>query len=169
MSASNNWNNPDMYYSQDRSQSSMTNASGAVDPYSGAPVYGSNAAYGTAGSYGPSTYGAASYGSQQAYGAPGAAPNYYAAGPRTNTIAIIALVASCVCISGFFLAGIAGIVMGHIAVKQIKVTGESGLGLAKAALWVGYILTGLWVLFWVGYFLIFVVLIGGSIFITGVS
>lgn len=72
---------------------------------------------------------------------PGAAPN--------NTLAIIALVASIFgVVSSFFIAGIAGIVMGHIARKQIRERGERGDGMAVAALWVGYIGTALWILAW---------------------
>lgn len=53
------------------------------------------------------------------------------ANPSTNTLAIVALVCS------FFVA-LAGIVCGHIALSQIRRTGESGRGLALAALIIGY-------------------------------
>ncbi|WP_453985597.1 DUF4190 domain-containing protein [Brevibacterium casei] len=88
---------------------------------------------------------------------PAAAPN--------NTLAIIALVASIFgVVSSFFIAGIAGIVMGHIARKQIRERGERGDGMAVAALWVGYIGTALWILFWVVYVLFFVVILGFGLF-----
>jgi hypothetical protein len=36
-----------------------------------------------------------------------------------------------------------GAVLGHLATRQIAQTGEEGLSLAKAAIWVGWIITGL--------------------------
>ncbi|WP_228407368.1 DUF4190 domain-containing protein [Leucobacter muris] len=56
----------------------------------------------------------------------------YAAAPPTNTLAIIAL------ISSFFIS-LAGVICGHIALKQIERTGESGRGLALAGLIIGYV------------------------------
>lgn len=55
-----------------------------------------------------------------------------AAAAKTNTLAIIALVAS-------FFISIVGIVLGHVALNQIKTTGEGGRGLAIAALVIGYL------------------------------
>jgi uncharacterized protein YacL len=55
-----------------------------------------------------------------------------AATAKTNTLAIIALVAS-------FFISIVGIVLGHVALNQIKTTGEGGRGLAIAALVIGYL------------------------------
>lgn len=63
----------------------------------------------------------------------GAAP-YYAPPRPTNVLAIISLIASCL---GFTVPGI---IMGHIALHQIKQTGESGHGLALAGVIVGYAL-----------------------------
>lgn len=51
---------------------------------------------------------------------------------KTNTLAIIALIAS-------FFISIVGVVLGHIALSQIKRTGEGGRGLAIAALVIGYL------------------------------
>lgn len=70
-------------------------------------------------------------------GAPGApAAGYPAAGypqqPPLNTLSIVALV-------GGFLVNIVGIVCGHIALSQIKRTGERGRGLALAGLIIGYV------------------------------
>ncbi len=79
--------------------------------------------------------------------APGYAPMY---APPTNTLAIISLVLSVVGVH------IAGIICGHIALNQIKRTGEGGRGLALAGLIVGYVVGGLTLLF----ILYFVVLIG---------
>ena len=55
-----------------------------------------------------------------------------AAGPRTNTLAIISLVLA-------FRIDLVAIITGHIALSQIKRTGEGGRGLALAGLVLGYI------------------------------
>jgi hypothetical protein len=67
------------------------------------------------------------------------------AGPKTNVLAIVSLIAS---LSGFILliTPIVGIITGHIALNQIKRTGENGRGLALAGTIVGYVLTALVVL-----------------------
>jgi hypothetical protein len=46
-----------------------------------------------------------------------------------------------------FIFAPAAIVLGHVAKKQIRQTGEQGEGLATAGLWLGYIFTGLYVAF----------------------
>lgn len=68
-------------------------------------------------------YGAPAYG-QPAYAQPSTA--------KTNTLAIVSLVSS-------FFISIVGIITGHIALSQIKKTGEQGRGLAIAGLIIGYI------------------------------
>ncbi|HRD11325.1 MAG TPA: DUF4190 domain-containing protein [Mycobacterium sp.] len=60
----------------------------------------------------------------------------------TNAMAIAAFVSSLV------LAPL-GIIFGHIALSQIKATGEDGKGLAIAGLVMGYIFTGIVVLWFV--------------------
>jgi hypothetical protein len=63
----------------------------------------------------------------------------------TNTLAILALVFS-------FVFAPAGFVMGILARKQIRRTGEEGDGLALAGVIVGGIFTGIYVLvivFWI--------------------
>lgn len=68
---------------------------------------------------------------------PPAAPPAYsapAAGPRTNTLAIVALILGIV-------VPIGGIICGHIALGQIKRTGEAGHGLALAGTIIGYVFT----------------------------
>jgi hypothetical protein len=50
---------------------------------------------------------------------------------KTNTLAIASL------ISSFFIS-LLGIILGHIALNQIKTTGEGGRGLAIAGLVIGY-------------------------------
>jgi hypothetical protein len=76
------------------------------------------------------------------FGAPGyGAPYSPPYGPQnTNALAIASLVCS---IAGVLtcVSAPVGIVLGHIAKKQIRQTGEAGDGLATAGLWVGYILT----------------------------
>ncbi|WP_448810932.1 DUF4190 domain-containing protein [Agromyces bauzanensis] len=76
-----------------------------------------------------------------AYGAP-AAPAYgqtvAPTGAKTNTLAIISLVASLLGLAtgiGF----IVGIICGHISLSQIKKTGEQGRGMAIAGLIIGYV------------------------------
>lgn len=134
MSSQNNWDNPDMYYQQPQS-----NTGGSY----GAQSYGQNNAYAANAQYA---------------GGPG---YVYQPLPPTNVLAIIGMCASILgVISSFFLLGIAGIVMGHIARKQIRERGERGDGMAIAALWVGYIGTALWVLFWVLYVGVFVLIFG---------
>ncbi|BFU42206.1 DUF4190 domain-containing protein [Krasilnikovia sp. MM14-A1004] len=129
----------------------------ASDPYaapaSGAPASGQPylpptssqpyppQAYGQQPQYGQQPYGQPQYG-QQPYGAqPYAQP--YAAGQSTNTMAILALVFA-------FVFSPAAIVLGHVAKKQIRETGEGGEGLATAGLWLGYIFTILPLLFCLG-------------------
>jgi hypothetical protein len=60
----------------------------------------------------------------------------YGAADRTNTMSILAI------IFGFFI-GILGIIFGHIALAQIRRTGEGGRGLAITGLVFGYVGVGL--------------------------
>ncbi|GIF70647.1 DUF4190 domain-containing protein [Asanoa siamensis] len=60
-----------------------------------------------------------------------------------NTMAILALILG-------ILVPPVGIVLGHIAKNQLKTSGEEGGGLATAGLVVGYVLTGLYLLFCCG-------------------
>jgi uncharacterized protein DUF4190 len=62
----------------------------------------------------------------------------------TNTMAILALVFA-------FVFAPAAIVLGHLARKQIRQTGEEGDGLALAGMIIGYIFTGLAVVGCLGY------------------
>ena len=81
------------------------------------------------------------------------APVY--APPRpTNVLAIISLIASCV---GFTVPGI---IMGHIALHQIKQTGEGGHGLALAGVIVGYALLAVAIVVTVIYLIFIVFFIG---------
>lgn len=85
-----------------------------------------------------------------AYGQPAAPGGYYA--PPTNTLAIISLVLA-------FIISIGGIICGHIALSQIKRTGEGGRGLALAGLIIGYVFTGFWVLYFLFIFIFVVIAI----------
>jgi Domain of unknown function (DUF4190) len=60
----------------------------------------------------------------------------------TNGLAIAALVCSLACFVTIISAPV-GAVLGHLATRQIAQTGEEGGSLAKAAIWVGWIITGL--------------------------
>ena len=69
---------------------------------------------------------------QQGYGAP--------AQPRWNVMAIVAFIAS-------FFISILGIILGFIALSQIKRTGEQGRGLALAAVIIGFVALALGLIF----------------------
>lgn len=143
--------------------------SGSPDPYQPQQPYGQQPpSYDPNSPYGQDPYGAPAsgapasgqpYGAQtsgQPYGDPykqqqpgyggqpyGQQPYQPMAAP-TNTMAILSLVFA-------FVFAPAGIVMGHVARKQIRTTGESGEGLATAGLWLSYIITGLYVVGCIGY------------------
>jgi hypothetical protein len=89
----------------------------------------------------------------------GAAPAYsqdYRPVAPTNVLAIVSLVTSLV---GIHLAGI---ITGHIALKQIARTGEQGKGMAQAGLIIGYVLGALTFLFVIGYIVFFFVLFAAA-------
>jgi hypothetical protein len=94
-------------------------------------------------------YGASGYGAP-GYGAPGYMPV-----ATTNTLAILALVFA-------FIFSPAAIVLGHLAKKQIRQTGEQGEGLATAGLWLGYIFTGLGVLLCAIYVVVIIFAVGNA-------
>ncbi len=68
---------------------------------------------------------------QPAYETAPPAPVGPPAAPKTNTLAIVAFIAS-------FFVSLAGIICGHIALSQIKKRGEGGRGFAIAGLIIGY-------------------------------
>ncbi len=83
---------------------------------------------------------------------PYAAPQPYAPGqyaPATNTLAIVALVLA-------FVVPLGGIICGHIALGQIKRTGEGGHGLALAGTVLGYVFVGLAILIFLIYFIVII-------------
>ncbi|MFG1887141.1 DUF4190 domain-containing protein [Micromonospora sp. NPDC049051] len=120
-----------------------------ADPYAGDPYAGMKQTSG-----------------QPAYGGyPPAYPNYGYAPPRkTNGLAIAALVLSLIGITSCLTAPV-GAILGHVAQKQIRETGEDGEGMAKAAIIIGWIFTGLLVLG----ILFYVVMIVFAISMAGVS
>ncbi len=79
-------------------------------------------------------------------------PPPYGTPSRTNTMAILAIIFG-------FVFSVLGIVFGHIALSQIKRTGESGRGLALTGLIVGYVSVGLGVVFLILYVLYFAFII----------
>ncbi|MDF2554259.1 MAG: hypothetical protein K0R60_154, partial [Microbacterium sp.] len=93
-----------------------------------APAYGTQPPYGAQ----------PSYGTQQGYGAAPYTP--YPSAPKTNTMAIVSLIASIV---GFvflpFIGSLAGVITGHIALRQLKTSGENGRGMALAGTIVGWV------------------------------
>jgi hypothetical protein len=75
--------------------------------------------------------------------------HYYAsAPPQNNGMATASMILGIV---GIFcgVTSILAIIFGHIAHSQIKRTGEGGAGMATAGLVMGYIITVLWILYWV--------------------
>ena len=112
---------------------------GYGQPGYGGPGYGQVPGYPPG--YGPPGYAPPGYG-PPGYGPPGYPPMY----PRpTNTMAILALVLA-------FVFAPAGLVLGIMARKQIRQTGEQGDGLALAGIIVGSIACAIWILvivFWI--------------------
>jgi len=82
---------------------------------------------------------------------------YAATGPaaKTNTLAIIALILGIV-------VPIGGIIVGHIALSQIKKTGEAGRGLALTGTILGYVFTALFLIIMLFSILVPLMIIGGS-------
>lgn len=94
------------------------------------PQYGApQSPYGSAPQYPQSPYGAA-----QPYGA-------YAAVPKTNVLAVLSMIASIVGALWIlpFIGSLAGVIMGHISLKQLSTSGEKGRGMALAGVIVGWI------------------------------
>ncbi|MDI1460048.1 DUF4190 domain-containing protein [Catellatospora sp. KI3] len=123
----------------------------APDPYSAPPAPSSGSPYAAPSSGSPyqqppvsgQPYGQP-YG-QQPYQQPvGAQPGYPVARPQ-NTMALVAMILA---IAGLLIPITApiGAILGHMAIKQVRQTGEEGEGMAKAGIIVGWIITGLWTL-----------------------
>lgn len=70
------------------------------------------------------------------------------AAPKTNGLAIAALVTG---LTGFITCGftsILAVIFGHVSLTQIKRDGTDGRGMAIGGLALGWVLTGVWLLFW---------------------
>ena len=107
----------------------------ATQPYAGQP-------YAAQGPYAAPGYG-------QGYGQPVAPYGYgYPPAPRTNPLAIVSFVSA-------FVMSIAAVITGHIALSQIKRTGEGGRGFALAGLIIGYAGIGFAALFFVIWLILF--------------
>jgi hypothetical protein len=90
-----------------------------------------------------------------AYGQPAAAG--YGA-PPTNTMAIVAMVLS---LAGILtgITALVGAILGHVALGQIKRTGEGGRPFALTAIIAGWIIFGLGLLIVIAYAIFFAVMI----------
>lgn len=92
------------------------------------------------------------YGAPQSpYGAAAQAPygtSYGYVGPKTNVLAVIAMIASILGALWILpiIGSIGGAIMGHISLKQIAANGEKGRGMALAGVIVGWVGLGLFVL-----------------------
>jgi hypothetical protein len=93
---------------------------------------------------------------QPGYPQPGYPGYGYPQPQKTNSLAIAALVLSLVGVASCITAPI-GAILGHVAQKQIRQTGEGGEGMAKTAIIVGWILTGLLVLL-IAFYVVVIVL-----------
>ncbi|MEH1124488.1 DUF4190 domain-containing protein [Micromonospora sp. CPCC 206061] len=140
---------PDPYQQQPYGQ--QPSDPNAQQPYPYSDPYGAQPGSPAAPHSGPPGSPAQPYSGQPYGGQQYAQPQYpaggYAQTPGTNIMAILSLVFA-------FVFAPAGIVLGHIAKKQIKERGEQGGGLATAGLVLSYIFTGLTVLFCCGGFIL---------------
>lgn len=107
-----------------------------------------------------------SYPQQPGQAAPygyGAAPYPYAAAPRTNGLAITSLIAS---IANFFvlplIGAVVGVITGHIALKQLRTSGEGGRGMALAGTIVGWVGVGLCLIF-IAFIVVWLILVFGAV------
>ncbi|MCW2704145.1 MAG: conserved rane protein of unknown function [Blastococcus sp.] len=126
----------------------------AAPPPPGPPAYGPPPGYPAAPGYGPPPgYGQPTYPAPPGYGPPPGFPPAYRR--PTNTMAILALVMA-------FVFAPAGLILGILARKQIRQTGEDGDGLALAGIIVGGIATAFFVLVIVFWIIAFASLSSGS-------
>src|SRR5829696_5794710 len=115
----------------------------APPPPPGPPAYGPPPGYGAPPGYGP----------PHGYGPPPGYPQPY--GRPTNTMAILSLVLA-------FVFAPAGLILGIIARRQIRQTGEDGDTLALAGIIVGGIVTAIFVLLILFWIIAFASLANGS-------
>jgi hypothetical protein len=76
------------------------------------------------------------YGQYPQYGGPG---GQYGAPPRTNPLAIASLICGIAQLLLGLLAGIPGIILGFVALSQIRTRGEGGRGMAIAGIVLGFV------------------------------
>jgi Sec-independent protein secretion pathway component TatC len=80
------------------------------------------------------------------------------ASEKTNTLAIVSLILA-------FFVPLVGAILGHVALGQIKKTGEQGRGIALAGVIIGWVFTALSILgailFFVPFFVLGVDVLGG--------
>jgi Domain of unknown function (DUF4190) len=102
----------------------------ADQPQYGQPQYGQ-----------PGPYGQPPYGQSGQYGQPGpyGQPPYGAVGRKTNPLAIASLCCGIGQVVAWILASIPAIVLGFMALNQIRQTGEDGRGMAIAGIVLGFI------------------------------
>lgn len=107
----------------------------------------------------PAPYGAAGYPAPPYTTPQGGAG--YAAPPKTNVLAVISMIASIVGVVGILpiIGSIAGAIMGHISLGQIKESGEQGRGMALAGVIVG----------WAGLGIVILIIAAILLFIFGVG
>ena len=124
----------------------------SIDPLTNhsAPAFDATAAE----TAGPAAYTPAPLGSASAVApGPGVFPRSAVVEPvRHNLFAILSFAAA-------FLVPVAGIVFGHVSLRQIARTREAGRGFALAGLWIGYAavaLTALFAMIYVGLIFIFI-------------
>jgi hypothetical protein len=113
----------------------MTNQ--GTEPYGQQGQYPQQGQYAQQGQYvQPGQYPQGQY--VQAGQYPQQAPGYppYRPAAPTNTLAIITIIAA-------FVFPVVGIITGHIALGQLRTSGEQGEGLAKAGLIISYVYSGL--------------------------
>ncbi|MFV2103343.1 DUF4190 domain-containing protein [Micromonospora sp. LOL_024] len=137
-----------------------------ADPYAG--MKSDLGAPPAAAPYPPAGYPPAGYPPAPPPGYPPAPPGYGYPPPgygypqqKTNSMAIVALVLSLIGIGSCITAPV-GAIIGHVAMRQIRETGEGGEGMAKAAIIVGWILTGLLALVIIGYGIAIAIAIANS-------
>jgi hypothetical protein len=100
----------------------------------------------------PYGYPAPPSGYQQGYAQPYAAPPM---ATGTNGLAIASLICA-------FVFPLVGVILGHIALNQIKQTGQEGRGLAIAGLAIGYSFIGLGLIFVCFYIVVLGVLLNSA-------
>jgi hypothetical protein len=69
--------------------------------------------------------------------------------PGTNGKSVASLVSSAAGLVCCGLSSVAGIILGILAMRETRRTGQDGHGMALAGTIIGGIVTGLWLLYWV--------------------